>query len=215
MSSRRPRPADQGTPGSEQTLRAELRRSPHPCVLTGGQTGVDIAAALAGLRAGLPVHLVFPLGYRQEGGPLPSDLRRALHGACLHELTSPEFRYRTWTCAYLSDAVILIDPAGGDGCQETIRAAARLARPLLDLTAGLQLLQPERPVSRLARPERITAWLERTRPSILMVAGCRASVLADHGAGVGLDRQLDALLAVISATFAERLSPPAVHPSRR
>lgn len=215
MSSRHPPRTDQGISDSEQTLRAELRRSANPCVLTGGQTGVDTVAALAALRAGLPVHLVFPLGFRQEDGPLPSDRRRALHGATLHELTSPEFRYRTWTCVYLSDAVILIDPAGGDGCQETIRAADRLARPLLDLTAGLQLLQPERPVSRLARPDQVTAWLERTRPAVLMVAGCRASVLADQGVGVGLDRQLDALLAVISATFVERLSPQAGRPSRR
>ena len=52
----------------------------------------------------------------------------------LHELASPDFRQRTWTCVYLTDAVILLDPAGGDGCQETIRAADHLGRPLLDLT---------------------------------------------------------------------------------
>ncbi len=215
MSSRRPPPADQGTPDSEQALRAELRRSARPCLLTGGQTGVDTAAARAGLRAGLPVHLVFPLGLRQEDGPLTSARRSQLNGATLHELSNPEFRYRTWTCVYLSDAVILIDPAGGDGCQETSRAADHLARPLLDLTAGLQLLQPERPISRLAHPKPLTAWLERTRPAVLMVAGCRASVLADQGLGAGLDLQLNALAAVISAAFADLLSPQAEHPSRR
>ena len=39
-------------------------------MLTGGQTGVDTAAARAALAAGLPVHLVFPCGFRQEDGPL-------------------------------------------------------------------------------------------------------------------------------------------------
>src|SRR5260221_12721749 len=106
-------------------------------VLTGGQTGVDTAAARAALVAGLVVHVVFPCGYRQEDGPITPAGRRALRGAVLHELASPEFGDRTWTCVALADAVILIDPAGGDGCQETIRAAEQLGRPLLNLPARL------------------------------------------------------------------------------
>lgn len=104
------------------------------CVLTGGQTGVDTLAAQSALRAGLAVHLVFPLGFRQEDGPLTPARRAELSGAILHELASPDFRLRTWTCAYLSDAIILLDPAGGDGCRETIRAATHLGRPLLNLS---------------------------------------------------------------------------------
>ena len=100
-------------------------------VLTGGQTGVDTYAALAALRTGLPVHLVYPSGYRQEDGPLTAARRRRLAGAWLHELGSASFRYRTWTCVYLADAVILLDPAGGSGCRETLRAARKLGRPLL------------------------------------------------------------------------------------
>lgn len=159
---------------------------------------MDTAAALAGLRAGLPVHLVFPRGLRQEDGPLTPDRRLAFRGAALHELASPEFSHRTWTCVYLSDAIILIDPAGGEGCQETVRAADHLSRPLLNLPAGLELHQDERSAPRLAQPDAITSWLERTRPRVLMFAGCRASVLASRGMGRDLDRQLDALMPLVA-----------------
>ena len=196
-------------PTSTDLTRADLRRSPSPCLLTGGQTGVDTLAALAGLRAGLPVHLVFPLGLRQEDGPLPAARSRALRGATIHELASPEFTYRTWTCVYLSDAVILIDPAGGDGCQETIRAADRLARPLLNLSAGAELLQPEQIASPLALPEAITAWLERLRPSVLMLAGCRSSVLGDLAPRV--EAQLSALMPGIARKLSLQEERPSPH----
>lgn len=163
---------------------------------------MDTAAALAGLRAGLSVHLVFPHGFRQEDGALTPKRRDALPGATLHELASPEFRYRTWTCVYLSDAVILIDPAGGDGCRETIRAASHLGRPLLDLSAELENPQLARPISPLARPEPLASWLASTRPHVLMVAGCRSSVLAARGLTASPGSPLDALLTVIADQFA-------------
>ena len=117
----------------EQDLRAVLRRGPGICLLTGGQTGVDTVAARAALGAHLPVHLVFPRGLRQESGPITPASRRGVRGAVLHELASDDFRDRTRTCVSLSDVVILIDPAGGEGCRETERAARDLGRPLLIL----------------------------------------------------------------------------------
>ncbi len=199
MSSRHltPPPASPVAQDRERGLRAELRRPPGSCVLTGGQTGVDTQAAVAALSAGLAVHLVFPLGLLQEDGPLTPGRRRALRGATLHELPSPDFRYRTWTCAYLCDAMILIDPAGGDGCQETIRAAGQLGRPLLGLDA--------------VAPEQLSTWLEETCPRVLMIAGCRASLLASQGKERSAELMLDALMAVV----APWLSRPAGHPSQR
>jgi hypothetical protein len=152
-------------------------------VLTGGQTGVDTLAALAALRAGLPVHLIFPKGYLQEDGPLTASRRRALSGASLHALDSGSFRYRTQAAVYLCDAVILLDPAGGDGCAQTARAAARLGRPLLSPSPG-----------RLSRSE-VAAWLFETGTQVLMIAGCRASLLAAQDAGRGLRAQLTAIMA--------------------
>jgi Circularly permutated YpsA SLOG family len=165
-------------PGQDERVLPRLVRSqPGMAVLTGGQTGVDTLAARAALRAGLPVHLIFPKGYRQEDGSLTPSRRRALSGATLHALSSDSFRYRTWTSVYLCDAVILLDPAGGDGCRQTARAAQCLGRPLLTPGAGVTSAE-------------ITDWLDETGARVLMLAGCRASRLASQHAGRGLPGQL-------------------------
>jgi hypothetical protein len=172
-----------GRAAAERTLRALVRSEPGLTVVTGGQTGVDTYAAVAALRAGLAVHLVFPKGYRQEDGPLTAIRRRQVSGATLHELSSASFRYRTWTCAYIADAIVLLDPAGGAGCMETVRAARKLGRPLLrpepgELSAG-----------------QAANWLGDTGARVLMVAGCRGSLLA----GVGKEHSVQADLALIMA----------------
>jgi Circularly permutated YpsA SLOG family len=146
-------------------LRRLVRMAPGLTVLTGGQTGVDTIAAQAALRAGLVVQLVFPLGLRQEDGSLTPARRGRLAGASVHELGSASFRARTWECVDLADAVLLLDPAGGAGCRETARAAHAMGRPLLEPAAG------EPTAGYVAR------WLAETAARVLMVAGCRASVL--------------------------------------
>jgi hypothetical protein len=160
-----------------------VRAAPGLTVLTGGQTGVDTSAALAALRAGLAVQLVFPRGLRQEDGSLTAAGIRKFAGAATHELGSASFRYRTWTCAYLADAVLLLDPAGGSGCRETARAARKLGRPLLRL-AG-----PDRPSAAV-----VEDWLQQADARVLMVAGCRGSVLARKP---GADRAVRAAVAAI------------------
>jgi hypothetical protein len=167
----------------ERELRQLVRGGTGLTVVTGGQTGVDTYAARAALQAGLPVHLVFPQRYRQEDGSLTTARRGRLTGATLHELPSASFRYRTWTCAYLADVVLLLDPAGGSGCRETVRAARQLGRPLL------------RPEPGALTPELTADWLAVTGARVLLVAGCRASVLASKGKGRGLRTQLAAVMA--------------------
>ncbi len=154
------------SPAAEAQLRRLVRAAPGLTVLTGGQTGVDTMAARAAVRAGLTVHLVFPRGLRQEDGSLTTARRRQFAAATVHELGSASFRYRTWTCAYLADAVVLLDPAGGAGCRETARAARALGRPLLQ------------PGTAELSPARVESWLAEVAARVLMVAGCRASVLA-------------------------------------
>jgi Circularly permutated YpsA SLOG family len=168
----------------ERPLRRLVRVGAGLCIVTGGQAGVDSYAAHAALREQLPVHLVFPRGFRQEDGPLTESRRARFAGAVLHELPSESFRYRTWTCVYVADAVLLLDPAGGSGCQETVRAAQRLGRPLLVPRSG-----------RLATGE-FDSWLRDTAPRVLQVAGCRASVLASRGKGRGLRTQLAEVMTV-------------------
>jgi hypothetical protein len=177
------RPTQHGNPNVESRLRDGVRAGAGLSVLTGGQTGVDTYAALAALRADLAVHLVYPAGYRQEDGPLTAARRRRLAGAALHELGSASFRYRTWTCVYLADAVILLDPAGGAGCRETARAARKLGRPLLIPEPG-QLSAAQ-----------AAEWLAAAGVRVLMVAGCRASVLASKGKGRGLRADMAVIMA--------------------
>jgi hypothetical protein len=195
----------------ERRLAAAVRSEAGVCVLTGGQTGVDTAAALAALAAGLAVHLVFPRGLRQEDGPLPDRRRRVLAGADLHELASPDFSYRTWTCAYLADAVVLIDPAGGAGCHETRRAARSLGRPLLDLgsvpgAASAELAAAE------ARPAmasgQVAAWLADVDARVVMVAGCRGSLLAAAGCGNVASAQVAEVTAGALIRHATLIGPP-------
>jgi hypothetical protein len=168
----------------EARLRSVVRSAPGLTVVTGGQTGVDSYAAEAALRAGLAVQLVFPRSLRQEDGSLTPARRRRLTGAVVHELGSASFRYRTWTCAYLADAVLLLDPAGGAGCRETARAARRLGRPLL-LAAEPDLLGSEQ----------VTAWLAECSARVLLIAGCRASVLTRAGKGSSLPADLAEVMA--------------------
>lgn len=142
---------------------------------------MDTLSAQAALAAGLRVHLVFPRGFRQEDGPITTERRRALQGATLHELQSADFADRTWRCVDLADAVILIDPAGGEGCQETVRAARRLGRPLLDLTESIDvpgtaaLPGPETGIALVVRD-----FIGHNKTHVLMIAGCRGSLLAAH-----------------------------------
>jgi hypothetical protein len=168
---------------AERRLRDLVRTGPGLSVLTGGQTGADTYASLAALQAGLAVHIVFPAGYRQEDGSLSAARRQRLAGAVLHELGSASFRYRTWTCVYLADVVLLLDPAGGSGCRETARAARKLGRPLLNPSAGK------------LSADQTADWLAETGARVLMVAGCRASVLASQGKGRGLRTDLAAIMA--------------------
>ena len=178
-------------------LRAGLLSTPGLCVLTGGQTGVDTIAAVGALRAGLTVHTLFPSGFRQEDGPLTDERRRELDGAELHELASAEFRDRTWACVGLSDAVVLIDPAGGDGCRETAVAAKELGRPLLAVTGPTGASRGSAAGGRgPAGVAEVAGWLEETGARVLMIAGCRGSLLAAAGCRQLADGQIATVIFV-------------------
>lgn len=192
-------------------IRAQVKETGGVGVLTGGQTGADTAAAIAALRLRLPVHLVFPRGLLQEDGPISVSRLRRLRGARIHELGSAKFRDRTWTCANIADAVILIDPAGGDGCRETVLAARGLGRPLLDLSdlvqagaeGGSEGPEDQHSTARGEaghgygdRQRVIGGWLERIRPRVLMIAGCRGSLLAAAGQDDAVARLADEISGV-------------------
>lgn len=191
--------ADEGVPGGRE-LRDELRVATGITVLTGGQTGVDTLAVRAALSAGLPVHVVFPHGFRQEDGPLTTERRADMHGAVLHQLASTGFAQRTWTCVSLADAVLLLDPAGGNGCRETVRAADRLERPLLDLTQ--RLTGKGASVDGGDVGSAVRTFLRENGTQVLMIAGCRGSLLASRA--VDQVAEVRALLDEVAAALAPR-----------
>ncbi|MGH3301536.1 MAG: YpsA SLOG family protein [Streptosporangiaceae bacterium] len=157
------RPAGTGR-ADEAALRHVVRAAPGLTVLTGGQTGVDTIAVHAALGAGLPVHVVFPLGLRQEDGSLTPARRRRLAGAIAHELGSASFRHRTWTCVDVADAVLLQPAAGA------------------------------------ASADHVARWLAEAAARVVMVAGCRASVLARQA---GADRGVRADMTEVIAGAAD------------
>jgi hypothetical protein len=207
--------ANEGASESAE-LRNELRVATGITILTGGQTGVDTLAARAALAAGLPVHVVFPHGFGQEDGPLTEERRADLRGAVLHQLASTGFAQRTWICVGLADAVLLLDPAGGDGCEETVRAAEQLERPLLDLTPRLTGEGGSADSGDLGSAVR--TFIRENGTQVLMIAGCRASLLAGRADGQVAD--VRALLEEVAAALAPPRSPSAAsrraaRPSRR
>lgn len=178
---------------AESGLRALVRSATGLTIVTGGQTGADTYAARAALGAGLPVHVIFPAGWRQEDGPLSAGRRQWLAGATLHELSEPAFQYRTWTGVYIGDAVLLLDPAGGTGCRETARAADALGRPLLEPAEGV------------LTEELAVGWLAETGARVVLVAGCRGSLLRRHGKARGLQAATAAFMAGARLRHAELL----------
>ena len=81
---------------------------------------------------------------------------------------------------------MLLDPASGDGCRETAQAARRLGRPLLTPDPG--------PLSVV----RVAAWLAEAGAQVLLVAGCRASLLDRAGEAAGARAQIADLIAAVA-----------------
>ena len=161
---------------------ASCTPQPGLTVITGGQTGVDTLAAEAALAAGLPVRLIFPAGLLQEDGPLTPPRRARLSGAVLHELDFPDFPVPHLDLRVPGGRRHPAGPGGGEGCQETARAARGLGRPLLELNGG--------PVSAAA----VAAFAARADARVLDIAGCRGSVLDRWDSGADLRAEIDAVI---------------------
>lgn len=141
-------------------------------VVSGGQSGVDRAALDAAREAGLATGGWCPAGRWAEDGPIPASYP-------LRETPGPDPAQRTQWNVRDSDATLVLArgaPRGGSAL--TLDWARRLGRPhlLVDLEAQ-------------APAACISAWLTRTAPRVLNVAGPRES----EAPGVG--RAARALLA--------------------
>ena len=161
------------------------RNAPAPAgqqleIWTGGQTGVDRAALDAAIELALPTGGWIPLGRRAEDGQVP-----ARYGS-LRETDSQDYGVRTRRNVQDTDATLVLRMGNASGgTLETLDAAYRLHRPVLDL--DLMTLDS------FAAGSAIRAWLKellRTRDTVrLNVAGPRASQ-----APTGYARAKEALL---------------------
>ena len=134
---------------------------PHK-IVSGGQTGADRAALDFAMEQGIPVGGWVPKGRLAEDGPIPECYRG------LMEATSPDPAVRTALNVRDSDATVILShgPLQG-GSLLTFDEAIRGGKPVLHL--DLEHLAPA------AAGERLRDWLRERRPSILNVAGPRAS----------------------------------------
>jgi len=130
-------------------------------IISGGQTGADLAALDAAIQLGLPHGGWLPRGRKTEAGPLPQSYRlKALHSA--------KYRDRTQKNIQESDGTLIVSfgpLSGGSALTEAL--AIRYNRPCLHL--DLTLMDQPMAVTTIKK------WLDEYRIETLNVAGPRAS----------------------------------------
>jgi hypothetical protein len=131
-------------------------------IVSGGQTGADRAALDIAMERGLEIGGWIPKGRLAEDGPISPRYRG------LVETDSADPSVRTTLNVRDSDATLIIShgPLRG-GSLLTLQEARRLGRSLLHID-----LSVKSPFSATAA---VSAWLQSVNPSILNVAGPRAS----------------------------------------
>lgn len=134
-------------------------------IISGGQTGVDRAALVVALEAGLPCGGWCPRGRLAEDGPI--DVRFPLQ-----ETPSADPVQRThWNVRDSDATLVLLRGAPSGGTALTIALAQREQRPCLrvDLAAD-----PD--------PARVRVWIREQAIRVLNVAGPRESQRPGVGA---------------------------------
>jgi hypothetical protein len=131
-------------------------------VISGGQTGVDLAALDAAAAAGVATGGSMPAGFLTEDGPRPGYAAR--YG--VSELPTADYPSRTRRNVADADATLILlhgpgEPTGGTAL--TVKAARASGKPYL--------------VERIedGAAARVAAWLAEVGPAVLNVAGPRES----------------------------------------
>lgn len=137
-------------------------------IISGGQTGVDIAALDFALENGFAHGGWVPKGRTNEAGPIPSRY------SGMTETEFTDVNVRTERNVADGDAtLIFVDGSISPGTQHTIDYAGRIGKPYLvvDLRDG-----------REAAVLAVSSWLEQQTIETLNVAGPRASESERAGA---------------------------------
>ena len=130
-------------------------------IVSGGQTGVDLAALEFAIQRGLSYGGWVPKGRINEAGRIPERY------SGLTEAPSPEPDVRTRLNVGSSDAtLILTDGSESPGTNYTHQVASELGKPVLRIALADK--------NRL-ETERVRQWVASIKPSVLNVAGPRES----------------------------------------
>ncbi|WP_170330823.1 putative molybdenum carrier protein [Ruegeria arenilitoris] len=152
-------------------------------IVSGGQTGVDIAALDFARRNGFVYGGWVPKGRANESGRIPD------HFTGLRETNSEDVAERTRRNVILGDAtLIFIDGSTSPGTQLTIDFAKETGKPhlVIDVRKGTD-----------ACAQKVRQWLRSIPASVLNIAGPRASEAPQIGLQVRaiLEQSLDVLSA--------------------
>jgi len=131
-------------------------------IVSGGQTGADRAALDFAREAGIPTGGWVPKGRLAEDGRIPERY------VGMVETESADYAVRTARNVRDSDATLIVSHGPLDGGSLfTWREAIRIGRPVLHLDLAALAIP--------AAAERLQSWLTELRPTVLNVAGPRAS----------------------------------------
>ncbi len=147
----------------------ELRLSPSPTVISGGQSGVDSAGLRAASFLGLPAFAILPLGGRREDISFSEYAKKEKIICRTLELASESYRFRTYANVFFADLTVIYDFVGiSEGTRATVDAAERLGRPYLLLTEATD-----------ASFEQALRFLAAHPHSVINIAGNSASKLQE------------------------------------
>lgn len=142
----------------------------HLRIISGGQTGVDIAALDFALENGIPIGGWVPNGRSNESGKVPERF------VGLSETPETDVSARTERNIETSDAtLVFVDGSKSPGTDLTISYAQKCGKPILvvDTRNGVD-----------ANAEKLRAWLQSVPIEVLNVGGPRQSEAPDLSAKV-------------------------------
>lgn len=130
-------------------------------IISGGQTGADLAALDAAIALAIPHGGWLPRGRKTEAGRLPEHY-------ALQESNSPRYRDRTERNIVCADATLICSHGPlSRGSALTEALAIRHDRPFLHVDFELSPAE--------AATTLVQRWLDNIQPATLNVAGPRAS----------------------------------------
>ncbi len=131
-------------------------------IISGGQTGADIAGLDAAMALGLDYGGSIPKGRKTEDGTLPDKYDKIV------ELETTSYPVRTEENIVDSDATVIFTYNKlGSGSALTVRFARKHGKPFLRI--NLQKRTDDEACTL------ISEWLDKVKPSVLNVTGSRES----------------------------------------